>query len=87
MSEAPKRAFCLTASVQADTRDDLADALRQMAYQIEREQLTVGISGGPRSGAIYELLTNPDQTHEKYFREVQDYLKSRTDTQPAQTQE
>jgi hypothetical protein len=44
--------------------------------EVEREQLTVGVSGGPHSGAIYELLTDPTQTHERYFREVQEYLRA-----------
>lgn len=76
MSEAPKpsRSFRLTLKLEADTREDLANALNQMAYQIDRDQLSVGVSGGPTSGAIYELLHNPNQTHENYFREVRQYL-------------
>lgn len=76
MSEAasPVRAFRLTLRLEADTREDLANALVQMANQIDRDQLSVGVSGGPSSGAIYELLHNPNQTHENYFREVSQYL-------------
>lgn len=76
MSEAtaPVRAFRLTLRLDADTREGLANALMQMARQIDRDQLSVGVSGGPDTGAIYELLHNPAQTHENYFREVRQYL-------------
>ena len=70
----PMRALRLTLKLEADNRPELALALRNMADQIEREELTVGISGGPYSGAIYELLHDPAQTHEQYFRDVQAYL-------------
>jgi len=70
----PMRALRLTLKLEADNRAELAWALHNMAEQIEREQLTVGVSGGPYSGAIYELLHDPAQTHEQYFRDVQAYL-------------
>jgi hypothetical protein len=68
------RALRLTLKLEADNRPELAWAMRNMADQIEREELTVGVSGGPYSGAIYELLHDPAQTHEQYFRDVQAYL-------------
>lgn len=76
MSEtaAPVRAYRLTLRLDADTSEDLANALMQMARQIDCDKLSVGVSGGPSSGAIYELLRNPNQTHENYFREVRQYL-------------
>jgi len=74
---APRRAFTLTLVLGADSLDEMAHALRQMASQVEREGLTIGVSGGPSSGAIYELLHNPEQTHERYFREVQEYLREK----------
>ncbi len=64
----PMRALRLTLKLEADNRPELAWAMRNMADQIEREELTVGVSGGPYSGAIYELLHDPAQTHEQYFR-------------------
>ena len=70
----PMRALRLILKLEADNRAELAWALHNMAEQIEREQLTVGVSGGPYSGAIYELLHDPAQTHEQYFRDVQAYL-------------
>lgn len=76
MSEvaAPVRAFRLNLRLDADTREDLANAMRQMADQIDCDQLSDGVSGSPSSGAIYELLHNPSQTHENYFREMRQYM-------------
>ena len=71
----PMRALRLTLKMEADDRRELAWALRNMADQVEREELTIGVRGGPHSGAIYELLADPTQTHERYFREVQEYLR------------
>ena len=70
----PMRALRLTLKLEADNRAEMAWALHNMADQIKREELTVGVSGGPYSGAIYELLHDPAQTHEQYFRDVQAYL-------------
>lgn len=72
----PMRALRLTLKLEADDRRELAYALRNMADQVEREELTVGVSGSPHSGAIYELLADPTQTHERYFRDVQEYLRA-----------
>jgi hypothetical protein len=71
------RALRLTLKMEADNRPELAWAMRNMADQIEREELTVGVSGGPYSGAIYELLHDPAQTHENYFAQVQEYLRDK----------
>lgn len=73
----PSRAFRLTLKLEADDRHELASALINMAHQIERDQLTVGVSGGAYSGAIYELLTDPAQTHQRYFEQVQEYLRDK----------
>ena len=75
---APSRAFRLTLKLESDNRTELAWALRNMADQVDREQLTIGVSGGAYSGAIYELLEDPKQTHQNYFRQVQEYLRDKT---------
>lgn len=67
---APRRAFCLTLELQADTREDMVNALINMAGEIDREELTTGVSGGYSSGAIYELLVNPEQTHAAWFQHL-----------------
>jgi hypothetical protein len=71
---APVRAFRLTLKLDADTREGMADALRDLADQVDRNELTVGCYGSPRHGGIYELLTDPTMTHERYFSELHAYL-------------
>ena len=70
----PKRAVRLTLKLDADTKNDLARELENIASMIDRDELTVGVSGGFSSGYIYELLHDPEQTHDKYFMELRDYL-------------
>jgi hypothetical protein len=74
---APHRAFRLTLRLDADSRDELASALHNFAEQVAREQVTTGLSGGPCSGSIHELLHDPAQTHELYFEQVREYLAGR----------
>lgn len=75
MSKPPVRAFRLTLALEADTRQDMADAMRNMANRIDREQVTVGVWGSPSDGAIYELLTDPSVTHDSYHAALREYLK------------
>ena len=77
MSEAPHRACRLTLKMEADTPSELADALRQMARQVERDELTTGVSGGPSSGSIYEFTLDPAQTHDAYFAQVREWLAAK----------
>jgi hypothetical protein len=71
---APMRAFRLTLKLDADTREGMAGALRSLADQVDRNELTVGCYGSPSDGAIYELLSDPAMTHERYFAEMHAYL-------------
>ena len=81
MNKAPVRAMRLTLKMDADTRSDLVSALMNFATQIEREEVTTGVSGGYNSGFIYEILDNPDQTHESYFKKLHDYLNGEITTE------
>lgn len=74
MSIKPKRAFRLTMMLDADTRADMADALRRMADDVELESMTVGFYGSPSDGAIYELLHDPGMTHDAYHAALREYL-------------
>ena len=60
--------------MDADSRHDLVSALMNLAIQIDREEITNGCSGGVNSGYLYELLINPEQTHESYFQQLSDCL-------------
>lgn len=72
--QAPRRAVRLTLVMDADSRHDLASLLLSMAEQIERGQITTGVSGGYSSGSIYELTEDPTITHDDYFAQLQAYL-------------
>ena len=71
---APMRAVRLTLKVDADDMRELSYALRTIADHAERGELTIGVSGGPCSGYIYELLQDPTMTHDAYHAELRAYL-------------
>ena len=76
MTEQPHRSIRLTLAMEADTLMELAAALEQLADRAERNELTAGTSGGVCSGYSYELLQNTEQTHDKYFQQLREYLAS-----------
>lgn len=71
----PERMHTLIAKIGADSRDDLVFGLRQMANDLERGQLTEGCSGSPSVGTIYSYKVRPEQTHDAYFRQLEEALK------------
>ena len=74
----PQRAYRLTLRLDADTLADLSNALFNLSHRADAGELTVGLSGGPSSGYIYELLHDPEQTHEKYFDDLRSHLATTT---------
>ena len=74
MSKPPMRSFRLTIRAEADTAADLASELRRLANQVECGELSFGISAGVTSNSIHELLHDPNQTHDEYFKQVKKYL-------------
>lgn len=72
--QAPMRAVRLTLKLDADDMRELSYALRTIADHAERGELTIGVSGGPCSGYIYELLQDPTMTHDAYHAELRAYL-------------
>ena len=74
MSAAPHRALRLSLALEADTREDMAQALRNLAHRVECEKVTTGVWGAPSDGAIYELLIDPNQSHDSYHAALRDYL-------------
>ena len=74
-STAPIRAYRLTLQLDADTLSDMVGDLTNLSLRADRGELTRGVYGGPDSGCIYELLYNPEQTHETYFNQVREYLE------------
>jgi hypothetical protein len=77
VADAPKRACRFVLDLEADTRQDLADALHNMADRIERSEMTRGVSGGYSSGYIYELIESDGPTHDEWARELRAYLDAK----------
>ena len=74
IEDGPQRAHTLITKIGADTAHDLAWELREMARKIERGEMTVGTMGSPSVGAMYSYRILPDQTHDKYFQEIDEWL-------------
>ncbi len=72
----PERRITFMCRIQADSVESLIGDLRYFQTEIARGQLTAGVSGGYSSGSIYALRTNPDATHESYFRELEAMLEA-----------
>jgi hypothetical protein len=70
----PARAVRLTLKLDADDIGELSSALHNIADSAERGELTTGVSGGPSSGYIYELLQDPTITHDSYHAALREYL-------------
>jgi len=66
-------------ALEADTRTDMAWALRNLADRVEREQVTTGVWGAPSDGAIYELLDDPAVTHDSYHAALRGHLAERAE--------
>lgn len=74
----PVRALRLTLELGADTRQDMVWALRNLAARVERDELAGnGVWGGATDGGIWELLTDPSMTHERFFAELNAYLDAK----------
>jgi hypothetical protein len=70
----PERAHSLIVSIGADTVDDLCYALNSLSQDARRGALTRGCSGGPSCGWTYSYRHKPEQTHDNYFREIDEWL-------------
>ena len=79
---APVRSFRFTLLLDADSREDLANELRNIAWRVDADQISNGVSGGPSTGSIYELLHDPAQTHDAYHAQLRAYLAA---TKPPST--
>lgn len=71
----PQRAHVFSAEIQADTVRDLVFGLRAWASEIERGQLSTGVTGGPSWGGVYSYKHDAAVTHESYFACVDAYLE------------
>jgi len=79
--ERPKRAYQFSIEVGADTPEEMAWAIKQIASDI-RENINCGtVSGGPSSGWSITLSHTPEKTHDQYIEELKTYLKHREEQQ------
>lgn len=69
-----ERAHTLICSIGADTLEDLCGELREMARKLERGEVSVGVMGGPTVGSTYSYRVRPEQTHDAYFKQIDEWL-------------
>lgn len=69
-----ERAHTLICKIGADTLADLCGELREMARKLERHEMTVGVMGGSSVGTTYSYKVRSDQTHAKYFQDIEAWL-------------
>lgn len=73
--DGPRRAYVVSVELGADTLEDLVWNLKHIAHEIEHEGGTGTVSGSPSAGYTYRLTHDPTMTHDRYFQEVDRYLK------------
>lgn len=83
--DGPQRAHTLIVSIGADTALDLAWELRQMADKIQRGDMTVGTIGGPSVGSMYSYRVLPEQTHNVYVQQVDEWLRRKASSKRGAT--
>lgn len=77
--EAPKRKHVVHIEIGADSWQDVLMALRQIQFDIDtHEPGNVSIvSGGYSCGYTVKDEFYPEQTHDNYFEQSQEWLKGR----------
>ncbi len=82
--EKPKRAVVLELRVEGDTRAGVVSLLEDFLRQIRDRDGggSSSVTGGYSSGGYYGITVNPDMTHERYVKELEDYLARRMEYTP-----
>lgn len=75
--KAPERACRLQLDIQADTRDEMVQAIEYIATAIDRGEMSTGCSGGVHSGWTYEYVERAGPTHEEYHQQLKAYLAAK----------
>lgn len=70
----PHRACRLVLDLGADTRNDMVSALENIARQLDRGEMTTGVSGGYDSGYSYTYTEAEHPTHAEYIEQLNVYL-------------
>ncbi len=75
---APVRRYEIRVSVSGDDWPSAVRQLREMADHVEEHGPTCElVSGGYRSGGYVMILHDPDQSHDGYAQQLQDWLANR----------
>ena len=78
----PKRRFEITITAGADEWEALVHELKESAFHVADHGLECSsVSGGPSSHHTVTIHHNPEQTHEKYFEELDVYLAARKEAE------
>lgn len=86
--KAPERACRLQLDIQADTRDEMVQAIEYIATAIDRGEMSTGCSGGVHSGWTYEYVERAGPTYEEYHEQLKAYLaakRAEKETRPEPT--
>ncbi|WP_321891750.1 hypothetical protein [Paraburkholderia tropica] len=79
---APRRAIIFRVDVQADTKQELSDALFDLSNRVSGDDLSShSISGGYGSGYEHWLTVHDGPTHDEYVAQLDDYLKGKAAVQ------
>lgn len=76
-SDRPKRAYRFTIEVGADTPQEMAWSLQQIASDIKDNINHRSVSGGHSGGWVVTPDHAPGKTHEQYIEELTAYLAER----------
>ena len=74
----PQRAVTLALKMGADNRQELASALRNFAFDVERGEARNGVSGGVASGYSWQITEHDGPTNEEYHAQVREFLAKGT---------
>jgi hypothetical protein len=84
-SAKPRRRIELVLTLGADSWEDAADALFNLAQEIERGRLRGrAVTGGYSSGHTFESSEDETVTHDSYFAALDEYLSADVGSADAQ---
>lgn len=72
----PRRAYVLTLTIGADTRDDLIGELNHIQFLIATNDLSVSTSGGPSTSHRATLTVDESITHALYMERLEAWLQA-----------
>ena len=76
MGDAPERKYIVGITVGADSWEDILRRLEELLIYMERRGEGIDmVSGGSRSNVIAVQKVNENQTHEKYFEQLNKFLE------------